>query len=170
MITGKDLAKDIDPVPNPLLSGDYQINNERKVFHFKTIDVKEIRAAVAKIKTTKGSGNDNISSYFLKLAMPLIEDSLAFLFNTSIETSLFPDLWKVARVTPIFKAGDRANKSNYRPISVLPVISRLFEKLIYNQLYQFLPLNEKAHLLNCESGRIETVRNEVKRTGNDKKY
>ena len=75
---GKDLAKDIDPVPNPLLSGDYQINNERKVFQFKTIDVKEIRAAVAKIKTTKGSGNDNISSYFLKLAMPLIEDSLAF--------------------------------------------------------------------------------------------
>ena len=147
---GKDLAKDIDPVPNPLLSGDYQINNERKVFHFKTIDVKEIRAAVAKIKTTKGSGNDNISSYFLKLAMPLIEDSLAFLFNTSIETSLFPDLWKVARVTPIFKAGDRANKSNYRPISVLPVISRLFEKLIYNQLYQFL--NENGLLAPEQSG------------------
>ena len=73
---------------------------------------------------------DNISSYFLKLALPFIGNSLAFMFNTSIQTSMFPDSWKIARVTPIYKNGDRADKSNYRPISVLPVISRLFEKLI----------------------------------------
>ena len=59
---------------------------------------------------------DNISSYFLKLGLPFIENSLAFMFNTSIETSIFPDSWKIARVTPIYKNGDRADKSNYRPI------------------------------------------------------
>ena len=79
-----------------------------------------------------------MSSYFLKLALPFIENSLAFLFNTSIETSQFPDSWKVARVTPIFKEGDKTEKSNYRPISVLPVISRLFEKLLFDQLYQYM--------------------------------
>ena len=81
------------------------------------------------------------SSYFIKLALPYIENSLAFLFNTSIETSQFPDSWKVARISPIFKDGDRTQKSNYRPISVLSVISKLFEKLVFNQLYQYMIQN-----------------------------
>ena len=58
-----------------------------------------------------------------------METSLAIMLNTSIETSQFPNLWKLARITPIFKGGDRSDKSNYRPISILPVISRLFENL-----------------------------------------
>ena len=128
---GKDLAEKIDQVPNPLLSGDYEINKNRAEFHFQTIKVQQIRDAFAKVKTAKSFGVDNISSYFLKLALPFIENSLALLFNTSIETSQFPDSWKVARVTPIYKDGDRTEKSNYRPISVLPVISRLFEKLVF---------------------------------------
>ena len=83
----------------------------------------------------------DISSYFMKLALPYIENSLAFLFNTSIETSQFPDSWKVARITPIFKDGDKTEKPNYRLISVLPVISKLFEKLVFNQLYQYMKDN-----------------------------
>ena len=112
--------------------------------------MQEIRDAFATVKTAKSFGTDNISSYFLKLALPLIENSLAFLFNTSIETSRFPDSWKVARVTPIFKDGDRADKSNYRPISVMPVISRLFEKLVTNQLCQYM--NDNGHFSCGQSG------------------
>ena len=138
---GKELADKIDPVPNPLLTGEYEVNANKAKFDFKTIEVKEIRAAFAKIKTAKSFGIDNICSYFLKLALPFIERSLAFLFNTSIETSQFPDSWKVARVTPIFKDGDKTEKSNYRPISVLLVISRLFEKLVFDQLYQYMKEN-----------------------------
>ena len=133
---GKDLAEKIDQVPNPLLAGDYEISKNRAEFHFKTIDVQQIRDAFAKVKTAKSFGVDNISGYFLKLALPFIENSLALLFKTSTETSQFPDAWKVARVTPIYKDGARTEKSNYRPISVLPVISRLFEKLVFDQLYQ----------------------------------
>ena len=104
--------------------------------------MKDIRDAFAKVKITKSFGVDNISSYyFLKLALPYIENSQAFLFNTSIETSQFPDSWKVARITPIFKEGDKTEKSNYRPISVLPVISKLFEKLVFNQLYHYMKEN-----------------------------
>ena len=72
------------------------------------------------------------------------------LFNTSLETSIFPDIWKIARVAPIYKEGDNSEKTNYRPISVLPVISRLFERLIYNQLYRHLNLNNL--LANEQSG------------------
>ena len=70
---GKDLADKIDPAPNPLLTGDYEINNYKTIFRFRTIDVQEIRDAIATVKTAKSFGTDNISSYFLKLALPFIE-------------------------------------------------------------------------------------------------
>ena len=115
--------------------------------------MQEIRVAFATVKTAKSFGTENISrnifSYFLKLTLPFIENSLAFLFNTSIETNLFPDSWKVVRVTPIFKDEDKAEKSNYRPISVLPVISRLFEKLVTNQLYEYM--NDSGHYSSGQS-------------------
>ena len=86
----------------------------------------------------------------MKIVLPYIVNSLTFLFNTSFETSQFPDSWKVARITPIFKDGDRTDKSNYRPISVLPVISKLFEKLLFNQLYQHI--EENGLFTSCQSG------------------
>ena len=75
---GKDLPDKIDSVPNPLLTGEYEVNANKAKFNFRTIEVKEVRAAFAKIKTAKSFGIDNISSYFLKLALPFIENSLAF--------------------------------------------------------------------------------------------
>ena len=138
---GTELANKIDYSSNPLLSGEYHINDKSEKFNFRPVNVQNIRDALAKAKTSKSFGNDNISYFFLKLALPYIENSLAILFNTSIQTSVFPDAWKLARVTPIFKEGDKDDKSNYRPISVLPAISRLFEKLITNQLYQYIEKN-----------------------------
>ena len=63
------------------------------------------------------------------------------MFNRFLENGEFPALWKAARVIPIFK-GDKNAKENYRPISVLPVVSRLFEGLVYNQVYQHLKAND----------------------------
>ena len=73
---GKDLAGKIDPAPNPLLSGAVEINTEKVKFCFRTIGVREIKDALAKIKTAKSSGTDNISSYFLKLALPFVTSYL----------------------------------------------------------------------------------------------
>ena len=136
-----ELANEIDHSSNPLLSGEYHINDKSEKFNFRPINVQDIRDGLAKAKISKSFGHDNISYFFLKLALPYIENSLAILFNTSIETSIFRDSWKLARVTPIFKEGDKDDKSNYRPISVLPAISRLFEKLTTDQLYQFMEKN-----------------------------
>ena len=68
--------------------------------------------------------------------------SLSRLFNISMSLGIFPDEWKIARVAPIYKDGSEDENSNYRPISVLPVISRLFEKLVYDQFYGFLNVNK----------------------------
>ena len=78
---GKDLAEKIGQAPNPLLAGDYEINKHKTTFRFKTIEVREIRDAFGTVKTAKSFGTANISSYFLMLALPFIENSLALLFN-----------------------------------------------------------------------------------------
>ena len=109
---GEKLASKIDAVPIPLLFGEATENNSSARFQFGSIAVKEIRDAIVSIKTTKGFGKSNISCYFLKLAMPFIEKSLADLFNTSIEASQFLDLRKNAMVTPISKEGDKAEMLN----------------------------------------------------------
>ena len=76
------------------------------------------------------------------------------LFNISLETSTFPVLWKISRVATIDKEGDKSEKLNHRPISVLPVISRLFERLAYDQLYQHLNSN---NLLAKEQSSFRTL-------------
>ena len=102
------------------------------------------------MKTTKSVGIDKISSYFLKLAMPYVSRYIAQLPNISTRNSIFPDSWKTARGTPIFKASDKSERFNYRRIPVLPALTRLFEKIIFNQLCKYL--NDK-NLLSQSRGR-----------------
>ena len=82
--------------------------------------------------------------------MPILASSLSQLFNLPRSIGQFPDSWKVARVAPIYKDGPTDDRSNYRPILVLPVVARLFEKLIYEQFYSYL--NENNLLFSGQSG------------------
>ena len=88
-------------------------------------------------KTTKSVGTEKISSYSLKLAVPYVSKSIAKLLNISTSISKLPESWKTAKATSIFKEGDKGERSNYGPISVLPVLTRLYEKVIFNQQYKF---------------------------------
>ena len=63
-------------------------------------------------------------------------------FNLSLEKRIFPDNLKIARVTPIVKAGDENEMGNYRPISVLPCFSKILERIMYNRLFKYLTANE----------------------------
>ena len=122
---GKDLADKIDSSPNPLLSGDYEVKKIRQNFALRQLRSKGSGMYLPQSKQQRALGLTTALATFLKLALPFIGNSLAVLFNTSIETGQFPDSWKVARVTQIFKDGEKTNKSSYRPISVLPVGSDL---------------------------------------------
>ena len=147
---GQDLSKKIPATPNPLLEGKYSVNPEGTTFHFQPVNSNQVACVLGKFKTSMGFGTDCIANHFLKIGLPVISDSLCDIFNLSIATGVFPDSWKVARVAPIFKSGQTDDQSNYRPISVLPVLSRIFEKLIFNQLYKYLDTNK--HLFPKQSG------------------
>ena len=60
------------------------------------------------------------------------------IFNTSITTGIFPEERKYSKVVPVFKQGDRTDLDNYRPISIIPVVAKVFERIVYDQLYAFL--------------------------------
>ena len=104
-------------------------NPENLQFKLQAFDVPQIKKVFGKFKTSKGFGPDGIANHFLKIAFSVIAESLCDIFNLSIATGVFPENWKTARFAPIFKSGEKNNRSNYRPISVLPFLARLFEKI-----------------------------------------
>ena len=77
----------------------------------------------------------------LKLAAPIVAPSIAKLINYSFVTSVFPQRWKTAKVTPLFKGADPENANNYRPISVLPVLSKVIERHVHDSLYSYFCVN-----------------------------
>ena len=102
------------------------------------------------MRANKSIGLDKISNKLFKDAVTIISPSLTKLFNLSIRSDKFPELWKCAKVSAIFKSDDRTNPSNYRPISVLPALSKILEKIVHMQLYEYVNTN---HLLtNKQSG------------------
>ena len=97
--------------------------------------------AIAQIKTNKSPGIDCISAKLLKDAGDTISESLANIFNLSLQSGIFPDDWKLARITPIYKDGSKTQCGNYRPISVISIVAKVFEKLVCNQLRFFMKEN-----------------------------
>jgi hypothetical protein len=87
---------------------------------------------------TKAGNTSEIPSIVYKRASHALAPPIALLFNKSIECHTFPDILKKARVTPVHKGGNPADINNYRPISNLPILSKIFEKIIYKQLYSYL--------------------------------
>ena len=95
-------------------------------------------------------GLDNIGPRILKLAANALAPSLLYIVNKSLITGEFPCSWKEAKVKPLFKSGAKDDKNNYRPISILPTISKLVEKWIESQFSHYL--NEYNLLHQSQSG------------------
>ena len=109
---------------------------------------------LAKLSKSKATGLDKISVRLnLRKCPDLISDSLSIIFNRSIITGIFPDDWKCSKVIPLFKKGKRTNLDNYRPISIIPIVSKVVERIAYDQVIVYLTDNKL--LSTCQSGFIE---------------
>ena len=93
------------------------------------------------LETIKAIGLDKISASLLKDSADIIAPSLQALINKSFLEGKFPNSWKSAKVVALFKSGDKSNCDNYRPISILPTISKIIERAVHKQFYEFLQVN-----------------------------
>ena len=120
--------------------------------HFRPqpVDVSTVILTVKALNDTSSVGSDGILLKFVRDALYVVALYLTCIINTSIVTGVFPDAWKHAIVVPIFKNGDFNNVSNYRPISLLPIVSKILEKIIANQLTDYL--EDKKLLSNSQHG------------------
>ena len=103
----------------------------------------EVFDLLASLDILQATGPDGISAQMLKLTAESITPIITVLFNQSISTGTVPDLWKVSLVVPIHKQGDRANPSNYCPISLLPIVSEVLEQHIAKKLRSILSISDQ---------------------------
>ena len=99
---------------------------------------------------SKASGLDGIPCCLLKEAAPIVAPSLTHTINLSITTGIFPDEWKLARVLPVYKEGAKNDPNNYRSICVLPLISKLIERIVVSQFCEYLIVHDL--LADTQSG------------------
>ena len=145
---GSNLADEI-PRNSDFKPEDY-LRPTDKTFSLQLPSVENVKRLLKNIDEKKSVGLDKIPNKLLKIAADVVAPSLTEIFIQSINTGIFPNEWQEARVSPLYKHGAKSDPSNYRPISVIPTVSKIYEKIIYDQLYEYLNAN---NLLNyCQSG------------------
>ena len=122
----------------------------KPLYGFERFTPASICLSIKSIDNKKSTGPDSISIKMLKVTLPYILNLLTDMFNRILSDGIYPSLWKTARVVPIFKTGDKNVASNYRPISVLSMLSKIFEIHINNCLKEHIFSNN--YISTSQSG------------------
>ena len=117
----------------PGCTPDMNMNPELS-FNFSETEEHKVGKIIDKLQVKKATGVDKISCKILKLSKTALQSPLTGLINLSVRTSTFPDSIKRAQVTPLRKKNDPMDKTNYRPVSILTVTSKIYEKILSQQL------------------------------------
>ena len=120
----------------------YMKNRSSQTLFLSPTDANEIKKTIySSLKSKHSCGHDNVSPSFLKQISHEISYPISILINKSIESGEVPDVMKIAKVVPIYKSKDKEEFSNYRPISLLPTLSKILEKIIHKRLYFYFQTN-----------------------------
>ena len=111
-------------------------------FELRETNYSKVFSLLSKLCKSKATGLDFISARLLRESADLIAASLCSIFNFSIKSGVFPQEWKCAKVIPLFKQGDHFDMNNYRPISIIPVVAKVFKRIIYDQIYDYFTVND----------------------------
>lgn len=135
---GKNLS---EKIPNSRNSFSHYMTNTVSnigscALHLTTPD--EITSIVHNLKSSESAGFDEVSTKLLKSVIDYIADPLCKIINMCIENAIFPDKMKIAKVCPIYKSGAKNEFTNYRPISILPSFSKIFERIISNRILSYV--------------------------------
>ena len=119
---------------DPLFTLKKLMRNRNSQFSLQYVYPDTVNKIISSLKNSKSCGMDYIDTYTIKLIKPIILPALTHIINLSIKQSEFPDLWKIAKIVPLHKKDDILNPKNYRPLAVLPVASKILERVIFLQV------------------------------------
>ena len=106
---------------------------------------EEVLKIIKNLKNSKSSGLDNVDTYIIKLVAEDIVPAVTHIVNLSLRKSIFPKSWKIAKIVPLLKKGDTLDPKNYRPVALLPVLSKILERVVFLQLTNYLDSNSLLH-------------------------
>jgi len=136
---GKKLAETCN---NPTIPFDTFLTTPSQInFEFSQVDQEGVEKVIDSLQSKNSCAADGISSKLLKHLKTVISKPITFIINQCLINGIFPDILKIARVKSLFKKGDVHDPNNYRPISILPSISKIFEKIIQKQIVQYFDEN-----------------------------
>ena len=124
----------------------------------KPLTVQRFFSLLSKLCKSKATGLDKISARPLRECADLVASSLCAIFNRSIVSGVFPTEWKSTKVIPLFKQEERSNLNNYCPISIIPVVTKVCERIVYNQFYEYLTEN---NLISCNQSGFRSLHSTV---------
>ena len=111
------------------------------VLHTVTFSENDIIEIIEHLNQDKAHGWDDISIRMIKMGGKSLSKPLAIIFKNCIQKGFFPNMWKKANVIPVFKKDQKHIVKNYRPISLLPIFGKIFERVIFKDMYSFFILN-----------------------------
>ena len=132
---GQKFASQI-PSPQKHFSHHLRHNNPSSFFMMPT-NTMEVSELLKSLKPKNSTGHDGLSSKLIKTLSSAISCPISIIINKSFETGVVPNSMKIAKIIPIFKAKDKTEMGNYRPISLLPTISKILEKAVHCRLYAY---------------------------------
>ena len=127
------------------LSSSFEFYSQSRLSSLNIIE-DNILKIVRALNINKAHGHDEISVRMIKICDEALVKLLSLMNKNCIDTGVFPDIWKKSNIVPVYKRGDKQIIDNYRPISLLCICGKIFEKILFNSIYDFL---EENNLL-CE--------------------
>ena len=142
----RDLRNNLPQSPgDPLELARNLMSRNHSKFSLKPVPPDDISKIISNMKSTKSCGKDNIDTYVIKLAKEELTPVITHIVNLSISTKTFPNLWKCAKVIPLHKKDEVTIPKNYRPVSLLPITSKVLERAVFLQLVEYSENNDLLH-------------------------
>ena len=115
------------------------------------ISVDDVKKAIKSLENKNTTGPDGLSELFIKQCSDTIIFPLLLLFNKSLESCIFPKIWKKSSIIPVFKSGNKQDIKNYRPIAIMGTVAKLFDSIMAEKLTERLIL----HIIKYQNGFVK---------------
>ena len=133
------------PSTDPLQTLKSLMRGRTCTFSLSAVHPDEVEKTISNLSNSSSFGLDLIDTYIIKLIKPDILPALTHVINLSISTKIFPGLWKKSKVIPLLKKDDVLNPKNYRPVAIIPIFSKVLERVIFNQMVSYVTENNLIH-------------------------